>query len=256
MGLLAGKRILVTGVTDKSSLAYRTAALAQREGAEVVISNFGRAMRLTRRAVAALDPTPVVLEMDATDSTAIASMREQVEQAVGTLDGIVHSIAYADPMKAMGGQFLSTRWEDVGLSLRVSAYSLVELVKALGPLLQPGASIVGLTFDSTVSWPSYDWMGVSKATLDSVIRYSALYLGPSRIRANVVSAGPVNTLSKKAIPRLVDTDRLWSEHSPLDWDVNDGTPVAQAVVLLLSDWLSMTTGEVLHVDGGFHIMGL
>ncbi|MDR0417530.1 MAG: enoyl-ACP reductase FabI [Propionibacteriaceae bacterium] len=255
MGLLAGKRILVTGVTAKSSLAYRTAELAQREGAEIVVSNFGRAMRLTRRAVAGLDPVPPVLDLDVVNPDHLRELPGQIEAVLGGLDGIVHSIAYADPRKAMGGRFLSTGWDEVGASLRISAYSAVELVRALDPVLQPGASLVGLTFDSRVSWVAYDWMGVSKATLDAVIRYAALYMGERQMRANVVAAGPVNTLSKKAIPLQSDTDRLWSAHSPLLWDVDDATPVAQAVVLLLSDWLKMTTGEVLHVDGGFHLLG-
>ncbi|MDR0417262.1 MAG: enoyl-ACP reductase FabI [Propionibacteriaceae bacterium] len=255
MELLAGKRILVTGVTAKSSLAYRTAELAQQQGAQLVVSNFGRAMRLTRRAVAELDPSPPVLELDVTNPDHIRELPKQIEETLGGLDGIVHSIAYADPMKAMGGRFLSTGWEDVGPALRISAYSVVELVRTLEPLLQPGASVVGLTFDSSVSWIAYDWMGVAKATLDSVVRYTALYMGERHVRANVVAAGPVNTLSKKAIPLMIETDRLWMEHSPLSWNVNDPTPVAQAVVLLLSDWLPQTTGEVLHVDGGFHMLG-
>jgi enoyl-[acyl-carrier protein] reductase I len=255
MGLLAGKRILITGVTAKSSLAYQVAELAQREGAEIVVSNFGRAMRMTRRAVQNLDPIPPLLELDVTDSERMEHLADDLAELVGEIDGVVHSIAYADPLKAMGGRFLSTAWEEVSTTLRVSAYSMVELVRACGPVLRPGGSVVGLTFESSVSWQGYDWMGVAKGTLDSVTRYLARYLGPRNIRANVIAAGPVNTLSKKAIPLLAEQDIMWAKQSPLEWDPNTGQPVAEAVVILLSDWLRMTTGEVLHVDGGFHSMG-
>jgi enoyl-[acyl-carrier protein] reductase I len=255
MGLLSGKRILVTGVTAKSSIAFRVAEIAQQEGATIIVSNFGRALRLTKRAIAKLDPVPPALDLDVTKSEDMAGVADQIRETLGGLDGIVHSIAFADPNRAMGGRFLSTPWEDVATAIRISAYSMVELVRACDSVLQPGASIVGMTFESTVSWPSYDWMGVAKASLDSVSRYLARYLGPRGIRSNVVAAGPVNTLSKKAIPVLSKQDEDWHERAPLGWNADDSTPVAQAAVLLLSDWLPATSGEIIHVDGGFHSTG-
>ncbi|MDR1265637.1 MAG: enoyl-ACP reductase FabI [Propionibacteriaceae bacterium] len=256
MGILADKRILVTGLTATNSIAFHTAQVAQQEGAKVVVSNFGRAMRMTRRAAAKLDPVPEVLELDVTDETHLASLAERVEPILGGLDGVVHSIGFADPFKAMGGRFLSTEWEDVAVSMRISAYSLAALARACLPIMTAGSALVGMSFQANVSWPSYDWMGVSKATLEAVSRYLARYLGPQGIRSNIISAGPVNTLSKRSIPLLQDQDRMWQLRAPLFWDADDATPVAKAACALLSDFFPATTGEIVHVDGGFHSTGV
>jgi enoyl-[acyl-carrier protein] reductase I len=255
MGILEGKRILVAGVTMNTSIAYAVARLAQREGATVLVSNFGRALNLTRRVVAKLDPVPPVLEIDVTNPEHLAAVPALVREHVDGLDGLVHSIAYANPETALGGHFLDTPWEDVSTALHVSAYSMASLVRAARPVLAPGSSVVGLTFDGTISWPMYDWMGVAKAALESTSRYLARYLGEFDIRSNLVSAGPIDTLAKKAIPGASELDDVWDTRAALGWDKKDPEPTAKAVVALLSDWFPKTTGEVIHVDGGVHSTG-
>ncbi len=255
MGILEGKRILVAGVTLNTSIAYAVAQLAQREGATVLVSNFGRALSLTRRVVAKLDPVPPVLEIDVTNPEHLAALPDLVREHVDGLDGLVHSVAYANPETALGGHFLDTPWEDVGTALHVSAYSMASLVRAARPVLRPGASVVGLTFDGSITWPMYDWMGVAKAALESTSRYLARYLGEFDIRSNLVSAGPIDTLAKKAIPGANELDNVWNTRSSLGWDQKDPVPTAKAVVALLSDWFPKTTGEIVHVDGGVHATG-
>jgi len=255
MGILEGKRVLVAGVTLNTSIAYAVAEIAQREGATVLVSNFGRALSLTRRVVAKLDPVPPVLELDVTNPEHLAALPDLVREHVDGLDGLVHSIAYANPETALGGHFLDTPWEDVATALHVSAYSLASLVRAARPVLQPGASVVGLTFDGSITWPMYDWMGVAKAALESTSRYLARYLGEFDIRSNLISAGPIDTLAKKAIPGANELDNVWNTRSSLGWDQKDPVPTAKAVVALLSDWFPKTTGEVVHVDGGVHATG-
>jgi enoyl-[acyl-carrier protein] reductase I len=255
MGILEGKRILVAGVTLNTSIAYAVAQLAQREGATVLVSNFGRALSLTRRVVAKLDPVPPVLEIDVTNPEHLAALPDLVREHVDGLDGLVHSVAYANPETALGGHFLDTPWEDVSTALHVSAYSMASLVRAARPVLAAGSSVVGLTFDGTISWPMYDWMGVAKAALESTSRYLARYLGEFDIRSNLVSAGPIDSLAKKAIPGASELDHVWDTRAALGWDTKDPEPTAKAVVALLSDWFPKTTGEVIHVDGGVHSTG-
>lgn len=255
MGILEGKNILVAGVTMNTSIGYRVAELAQAEGAKVVVSNFGRAMSLTARVLKRLDPEPPLLELDVSNDEHLASLAERLGEHVDHLDGIVHSIAFANPETALGGKFLTTGFGDVGTSLQVSAYSLVSLTMACKPLFGETASVVGLTFDARVSWPTYDWMGVSKAALESASRYLARYLGPEGVRSNLVAAGPLETIAKKAIPGAESFNDIWAQRAPLGWDPRDLTPTAKAVVALLSDWFPATTGEMLHVDGGLHSTG-
>lgn len=256
MGILEGKNILVTGLTMNTSIAYSVADLAQREGATVVVSSAGRAVSLARRVAGRLDPTPPVIELDVTDPTHLESLPDVLGEHFTTgVDGVVHSIAYANPETALGGKFLETGWEDVAQSLHVSAYSLKSLTMAVHPLLNRGAGIVGLTFDASVAWPSYDWMGVSKAALESTSRYLARYLGPEGIRSNIVAAGPIDSVAKKAIPGGDTFNDIWADRAPLGWDPADGTATARAVVALLSDWFPATTGEIVHVDGGLHATG-
>ncbi len=255
MGILEGKRVLVAGVTMNTSIGYAVAQIAQAEGATVLVSNFGRALSLTHRVVQKLDPVPLVLELDVTNADHLAALPDLVREHVDGLDGIVHSIAYANPETALGGHFLDTPWEDVATALQVSAYSMAGLVRAARPLLSDGASVVGMTFDATVSWPMYDWMGVAKAALESTSRYLARYLGQYGIRSNIVSAGPLDTLAKKAIPGVTDLDATWDQRAALGWDKRDMVPTAKAVVALLSDWFPKTTGEIIHVDGGVHSTG-
>jgi meromycolic acid enoyl-[acyl-carrier-protein] reductase len=254
-GILAGKNILVAGVTMDSSIGFSVAKVAQEQGANVLISNFGRALGITRRIAARLPVTPPVLELDVTDDEHLARLPELVREHVDGLDGVVHSIAYGNPETLLGGKFLSGPWPDVAQAVQVSAFSLASLTNACLPLMKPGGSVVGLTFDATVAWPAYDWMGVAKAGLESCSRYLARDLGPQGIRVNLVSAGPLKTLAAKAIPGFEDLEANWEQRSPLGWDNGDQTPTAKAVVALLSDFFPATTGEIVHVDGGYHAMG-
>jgi enoyl-[acyl-carrier protein] reductase I len=256
MGLLDGKTILVAGVTMNTSIGYRVAELAQAEGARVIVSNLPRAASLTRRIVKRLDPVPDVLDLDVTDAEALDGLADALRGlGVETLDGVVHSIAFANPERALGGAFLSTGWDDVATAVHTSAFSLKSLAVACRPLMGRGASVVGLTFDAQVSWPKYDWMGVAKSALESTSRYLARYLGPDGIRCNIVAAGPIQTIAKKAIPGAETFDDIWGQRAPLGWDPADSTATAKAVVALLSDWFPATTGEMVHVDGGLHSTG-
>lgn len=255
MGILEGKNILVTGVTMNTSIAYKVTEIAQAEGANVVISNLPRAVGLTRRVANRMEVVPPVLELDVTDQEHLKALPGQLREHFDRLDGIVHSIAFANPKRALGGAFLEASWEDVGISLSTSTYSYVSLAMACRELLQAGSSIIGLTFDSRVTWPSYDWMGVAKAGLESASRYLARYLGPDGIRSNLVSAGPIDTIAKTAIPGAEAFNDVWDKRAPLGWDPSDTTATAKAVVALLSDWFPATTGEMIHVDGGLHSTG-
>ncbi len=254
-GILEGKRILVAGVTMDSSIGFATAKVAQEQGATVLISNFGRALGITRRIAKRLPVEPAVLELDVTDEDHLAGLADQLREHVDGLDGVVHSIAYGNPETLLGGKFLDGPWSDVAQAVQVSAYSLMSLTQACRPLMSEGGSVVGMTFDATVAWPAYDWMGVAKASLESCSRYLARDLGPAGIRVNLVSAGPLKTLAAKAIPGFEELESMWSDRSPLGWDNTDHEPTAKAVCALLSDLFPATTGEIVHVDGGFHAMG-
>lgn len=254
MGLLAGKRILVTGVLTDESIAFHVARLAQEEGAHVVLTSFGRAANLTRRTAGRLPAPAPVVELDVTDEDDLAALGDRVREHVDGLDGVLHSIGFA-PTTALGGNFLQTPWSDVSTAVHVSAYSLKALAVAAQPLLGAGSSIVGLDFDASVAWPKYDWMGVSKAALESTSRYLARYLGPSGIRVNLVAAGPIKTMAAKSIPGFEDFEGMWDDRAPLAWDLTDPVPTAKACVALLSDWFPATTGEIVHVDGGIHSQG-
>jgi enoyl ACP reductase len=254
-GILEGKRILVAGVTMDSSIGFATAKVAQEQGATVLITNFGRALGITKRIAKRLPVEPPVLELDVTDDEHLARLPELVREHVDGLDGVVHSIAYGNPETLLGGNFLDGPWSDVAQAVQVSAYSLKALTVAAKPLMSSGSSVVGLTFDATVAWPAYDWMGVAKAGLESTSRYLARSLGPEGIRVNLVSAGPLRTLAAKAIPGFSDLEDMWGTRAPLGWDNTDQEPTARAVCALLSDFFPATTGEIVHVDGGFHAMG-
>jgi enoyl-[acyl-carrier protein] reductase I len=250
--LLPDKRILVTGVLNDASMAFHVARRAQEEGAEVVLTSFGRAMSLTRRAARRLPTEPDIVELDVTDAAHLDALAANVG---GRLDGVLHAIGFA-PESCLGGGFLTAPWDDVAVALRVSAYSLQALAVACRPLMEHGGSIVGLDFDnSRVAWPVYDWMGVAKAAFESTARYLARDLGPSGIRVNLVAAGPVRTIAAKSIPGFEQFEDAWNERAPLGWDVKDPAPVAAACVALFSDLFPATTGEVIHVDGGYHSIG-
>lgn len=255
MGLLDGKKILVTGVLMESSIAFTVARLAQEQGAEVVLSSFGRQLRLTQTIARRLPEAAPVVQLDVTDDDDLDALAGRVGEHVEHLDGVVHSIGFA-PQSVMGGNFLAGQWPDVATALQVSAYSLKSLAVAAKPLMGRGSSVVGLTFDAQYAWPVYDWMGVAKAAFESTARYLARDLGPDGIRVNLVSAGPLRTTAAKSIPGFEEMEGGWPERAPLGWDVSDAEPTARTIVALLSDWMPATTAEIVHVDGGVHAMGL
>ncbi|HET8777826.1 MAG TPA: enoyl-ACP reductase FabI [Candidatus Limnocylindria bacterium] len=257
--LLDGKKLLITGVLTDDSIAFAIAKVAQEAGAEIVLTGFGRAMSLTQRVARKLPTTPDVLELDVNNDEHIAAVSRDLMDRWGRVDGIVHAIGFA-PQDALGGNFLNTPWESVAVALQTSAFSLKALtVGLLEPLkvagADGGASVVSLTFDARYAWPIYDWMGVAKAGLESVTRYLARDLGPSGIRVNTISAGPIRTMAGKSIPGFDAVSDLWPSRAPLEWSFTDATPVGQMAAFLLSPWATMTTGEMIHVDGGFHALG-
>ncbi len=250
--LLDGKRILVTGVLNDASIAFAVAKRAQEEGAEVVLTSFGRVMSLTERAARRLPTKPDLVELDVSSQADCDALAERVG---GRLDGVLHAIGFA-PESCLGGGFLTAPWEDVSVAMHVSAYSLKALAVACRPLMGAGGTIVGLDFDnSRVAWPVYDWMGVAKAAFEATARYLARDLGAEGIRVNLVAAGPIRTVAAKSIPGFERFEEVWTERSPLGWNVKDPEPVAMACVALLSDLFPATTGDVIHVDGGFHAIG-
>jgi len=254
MGLLDGKTLLITGVLTNASIAFHAARLAQEEGAEVILSSFGRQAKLTQLAAKRLPRPAPVVELDVTDAEHLAGLEAAVREHTDKLDGVVHSIGFA-PQSVMGGRFLEAEWPDVATAVEVSAFSLKSLAVAAAPLLSEGGSVVGLTFDARFAWPVYDWMGVAKAAFEATSRYLARDLGERNIRVNLVSAGPIKTTAARSIPGFEQMESNWSERAPLGWDSKDPEPAARAVVALCSDWFPATTGEMVHVDGGFHAMG-
>ncbi len=253
MGILDGKRILVTGVLTDASIAFHVARIAQQEGAALVLTGFGRLSLVQRIAKRLPDPPPVI-ELDVTDPGQLGSLADRVAEHLDGLDGVVHAIGFA-PQTALGGNFLHTEWADVATAVQVSTYSLKSLAVAALPLLKGGGSIVGLDFDASRAWPAYDWMGVAKAGLESCARYLARDLGPKGIRVNLVAAGPLRTMAAKSIPGFSAFEEMWDGRAPLGWDIGDPEPAARACAALLSDWFPATTGEIVHVDGGVHAVG-
>ena len=254
MGILDGKKLLITGVLTDASLAYGVAELAQQEGAEIVLTGAGRGLRLTERTARKLPRPAEVLELDVTQPDQVVAVREALAASWGTVDGALHAIGFA-PEACLGDDFMAAGWDDVKVALEISAYSLKTLADVVAPLMPNGGSIVGLDFDATVAWPAYNWMGVAKAALESASRYLARALGPQGIRVNLVAAGPVRTMAAKSIPGFALFEDTWDDRAPLGWDVNDSSAVAKACVALLSDWFPQTTGEMVHVDGGYHAVG-
>ena len=250
MGILQGKNLLVTGVLTDASIAFHVARVAQQEGAQVVLTGFGR-LSLVERIAKRLPEPPPVLELDVTNQEHLDSLAERVAEHVPGLDGVLHAIANA-PQDALGGNFLNTTWNDVASAVHVSTFSLKSLAVAALPLMPDGGSIVGLDFDASVAWPGYDWMGVAKAGLESAARYLARDLGARKIRVNLVSAGPLKTMAAKSIPGFDKFEEVWDGRAPLGWDITNPEAAARACVALLSDWFPATTGEIVHVDGGVH----
>jgi enoyl ACP reductase len=256
MGILEGKTILVTGVLTEASIAFATARLAQEQGATVVLSNFGRALSLCQRIAKRLPQEAAVVELDVTDTEHLATLADRLrEQEFENLDGVVHSIGFA-PQEAMGEGFPEVAWEPVATAFQISTWSLASLTQACRPLFGETSSVVGLTFDATVAWPVYGWMGPAKAALEATSRYLARELGKEGVRVNIVAAGPLRSMAMKSIPGSEQFEEAWEGRAPLGWSVTDTEPAGKAVVALLSDWFPATTGEIVHVDGGFHAVGV
>jgi enoyl-[acyl-carrier protein] reductase I len=255
MGILEGKNLLVTGVLKESSIAFNVAKIAQEQGANVVLSSYGRVANITKRVAGKLPVEPPIIELDVTNNDDLANLPAALAEHMPHMDGVLHSIAFA-PTSALGGNFLNTPWEDVRVALEVSAFSFKSLAVACLPMMQGRAGqILGLDFDATVTWPYYDWMGVSKAALEATTRYLARELGPQGHRVNLVAAGPLQTTAANGIPGFEDFEALWQKRAPLGWDTSDTVPTAKACVALFSDWFPATTGEIIHVDGGVHSQG-
>ena len=254
MGILDGKRLVITGVLTDASLAYGVAELALAEGADIVLTGAGRGLKLTERMSRKLGPDVGVLPFDATVAEDVPALTASLSERWDRVDGALHAIGFA-PASCLGEDFLDAPWDDVATAVQISTYSLRSLSAAVGPLMHDGGSIVGLDFDASVAWPAYNWMGVAKAGLESLNRYLARELGSKGIRVNLVAAGPVRTMAAKSIPGFAAFEDAWDGRAPLGWDVNDARGVARSTVALLSDWFPQTTGEIIHVDGGYHAVG-
>ena len=252
--ILEGKRLVITGVITKDSIAFHAASRAISEGASVLLTSFGRARRMTERAASRL-PQPVdVLELDVNRPDDLSALTSSLRERWGAVDGALHAIAYA-PEDALGGRFMTAPAESAAAAFQTSAFSFKALAGSLAPLMGEGSGLVGLDFDASVAWPIYDWMGVAKAALESISRYLARDLGPKGVRVNLVSAGPLGTVAARGIPGFEQLASLWREQAPLGWDVEDPAPVADAICFLLSDYARGISGEIVHVDGGFHAIG-
>jgi enoyl ACP reductase len=254
--ILEGKRLVITGVITKDSIAFHAASRALEEGASIVLTSFGRVRRMTERAAARLPSSSAVdvLELDVNKADDLAALPDALRDRWGGVDGVLHAIAYA-PEDALGGRFMTAPAESAAAAFQTSAFSFKSLAAAVSPLMPAGSSVVGLDFDATVAWPIYDWMGVAKAALESVSRYLARDLGPRGIRVNLVSAGPLGTVAARGIPGFEQLASLWREQAPLGWDIEDPSPVADTICFLLSDYARAISGEIVHVDGGFHAIG-
>lgn len=254
MGLLDGKKIVITGVLTDASLAFGVAKIALQEGAEIVLTGAGRGISLTRRTARKLGDDIDVFEFDVTVPEHVALVREAVAAKWGRVDGVLHAIGFA-PASCLGDDFFGAPFEDVAVALHISTYSLKTLADAFVPLMSDGGAFVGLDFDNQRAWPAYNWMGVAKSALQSLSRYLARELGSQQIRCNLVAAGPIRTMAAKSIPGFKLFEDTWDSRAPLGWDVNNSEPVARACCAMLSDWFPATTGEIIHVDGGYHAIG-
>ncbi|GAA2811454.1 enoyl-ACP reductase FabI [Crossiella cryophila] len=252
-GLLEGKRVLITGVITEASIAFHAARIAQEQGAEVVLTGFGR-LRLVERIAQRLPKPAPVIELDVTNQEHLDTLAGKISEHVPALDGVLHSIGYAPP-SCLGEKYLDVPWEDVSVAVHTSAFSLKALAKAVLPLMEGGGSIVGMDFDARVAWSSYNWMGFAKAALENCTKYLARELGPQGIRVNLVAAGPLETMAARSIPGFSDFNELWAKRAPMGWDITDRTPAAKAICALLSDWFPATTGSMVMVDGGMHAVG-
>lgn len=246
-GLLVGRRLLITGVVTSDSIAWATALAAQRLGAEVVLTAPGRDLELARETVG--DTGLPLLQLDVTDEADWVALTDTLGAHGGTLDGALHAIAWGPP-DGLAGPFAGAVPERLDLSFATSVSSYARLGGLVADLAgEGGASLVGLSFDSSRAWGIYNWMGVMKTALETANRYLARDLGPRGIRANVVSAGPLHTRAASGIPGFATLLESW-ERAPLGWDAHDPAPVADTICFLFSDLARAVTGQLIQVDGG------
>jgi enoyl-[acyl-carrier protein] reductase I len=256
-GLLAGKTGLILGVANRRSIAWAIAQALSDAGARLAFSYQGERIEKSVRELAATLPDAAVFPCDVTDDAQLDRLFAGVDEAFGALDILVHAIAFA-PTEALAGRYLETSREAFRVALEVSAYSLTAVMQRALPLMERrgGGSAIALTYlGGERVIPNYNVRGVAKAALDMSVRYLAADLGPRNVRVNAISAGPVSTLSSRAIHGVLDMMKHVRESAPLrrDTALDD---IAGAALFLCSDLARGVTGEVVHVDSGYHVMGL
>ena len=257
MGLLEGKRLIITGVLTEASLASEVTRIALAEGAEVQLTSpVCRAHRITSRVAPRLGVDSEVLELDVTLREDLEGLAAAVrESGWDRVDGVVHALGYL-PEGWDATSFAGTPWSIAREVFEVTAWSLAAVVEALDPLLVKGSAVVGITQDSSQVWGDPDWLQVAHASLQATARSLARALGPRGVRVNLVSSGPVSTLLARAIPGRAELTGTYDERAPLGWDGSSATATARAAVMLLSEWFPATTGEVVVVDGGAGAVGV
>jgi enoyl-[acyl-carrier protein] reductase I len=255
MGLLDGKKGLIFGVANDRSIAWGIAQALYTEGAKLGFSYAGEALERRVRPLAESIGSKFIEPCDVGHDWEIKAVFEKWRQAYGTLDILIHCIAFAN-RDELHGPFYNTSREGFHLALDVSAYSLTALVKEAQPLMNPGGSIVTLTYyGSQKVMPNYNVMGVAKAALEASVRYLAYDLGPRDIRVNAISAGPIKTLAAAGVSGFKDYYRAFKGIAPLQRNVT-AEDVGKTALWLCSDLSSAVTGEVVYVDAGFNILGV
>jgi enoyl-[acyl-carrier protein] reductase I len=255
-GLLKGKRGLIMGVANDKSIAWACAQACAAEGAALKFNYVGDALeKRVGKLLAEHMPHAAMYPCDVTDDGAIEAFFDSVQQEWDSIDFLVHSIAYAD-REDLKDQYITTPRKNFAMALDISAYSLVALARGAAPLMKNGGSIVTMTYyGSEKVMPRYNVMGVAKAALEASTRYLAYDLGPAGIRVNAISAGPLKTLSSSAISGMRKLYTRFEEVAPLRRGLDAGE-VGKTTAYLVSDLASAVTGEVLHVDCGYHAMGM
>ena len=250
--LLRGKKGLVVGVANQNSIAWACAQALAAAGMELAFTYQGETMKdRVARTVSELGEVPLY-DLDVRDDAQIAAVFDGLRERWGTLDFVLHSVAFA-PKAAMANPFIDTQREDFLAAHDISAYSLVALSRAAAPLMPEGGSIVTMTYyGSQKAVPGYNVMGVAKASLEACVRYLAVDLGPKNIRVNAVSAGAINTLAARGVAHFRDLMRITAERSPLKRTV-ETEEVGRTALFLASDLSTGVTGEVMYVDAGFNI---
>lgn len=253
--LLAGKKGVVMGVANQKSIAWACAQLCQEHGAELAFNYLGDAQEKRLRELVKGVPGALVFPCDVSKDAEIDEFFKNIQQSWDGIDFLIHSIAYTDK-ENLKDQFMVVTRESFASTLDISAYSLVAVSKVAAPLMKQGGSIVTLSYYGAEKVvPKYNVMGVAKAALESCAQYLAYDLGPIGIRVNAVSAGPIRTLSSSAIPGIKDMLEASSRFAPLKRSVTT-EDVARSTLYLLSDLSSGVTGDVLHVDCGYHTLGM